>query len=279
MQQPLLGKKISELRKQKGLTQEELVEKCNINVRTIQRIEAGETSPRIYTIKTILGALGLDYEEVFKRQYKEGKFDKILRFFPGNLKQVLNISFVWGMISFVLGFAEIYFAVFFLDSGSSTVWSDLPTNIHESYPNYLTYIFIKIISIISFGLFMRGFVLVGSYYKNYFVEVMAFLMIVMHTIFEILEIVSTNFDGNFGGFVLISEAVTFGIVMVFFGVGILRLKPHLGSLSKVTGALEITAGFCFATVFFSVFGLIILTPLELLELLLLYKMAPKIGLN
>lgn len=38
MKQPELGKRISELRKEKGLTQEELVEKCNINVRTIQRI-------------------------------------------------------------------------------------------------------------------------------------------------------------------------------------------------------------------------------------------------
>ncbi|MEO2084092.1 MAG: helix-turn-helix transcriptional regulator [Marinoscillum sp.] len=36
MKQPLLGEKIIELREQKGLTQEELVEKCNINVRTIQ---------------------------------------------------------------------------------------------------------------------------------------------------------------------------------------------------------------------------------------------------
>ena len=36
MKQPGLGKKILELRKQKGLTQEELVEICNINVRTIQ---------------------------------------------------------------------------------------------------------------------------------------------------------------------------------------------------------------------------------------------------
>ncbi|MCS5489833.1 helix-turn-helix domain-containing protein [Algoriphagus limi] len=46
MKQPELGKKISELRKAKGMTQEELVEKCNLNVRTIQRIEAGEVTPR-----------------------------------------------------------------------------------------------------------------------------------------------------------------------------------------------------------------------------------------
>ena len=56
MKQPELGKKISDLRKEKGLTQEELVDLCNINVRTIQRIESGEVTPRSYTLKTILKA-------------------------------------------------------------------------------------------------------------------------------------------------------------------------------------------------------------------------------
>ena len=57
MKQPELGKKIAELRKAKGLTHEELVEKCNINVRTLQRIEAGEATPRSYTIKIIFATL------------------------------------------------------------------------------------------------------------------------------------------------------------------------------------------------------------------------------
>ncbi|MGM0473729.1 MAG: helix-turn-helix domain-containing protein [Bacteroidota bacterium] len=39
MAQPELGKRIAELRKARGLTQEELVEKCNLSVRTLQRIE------------------------------------------------------------------------------------------------------------------------------------------------------------------------------------------------------------------------------------------------
>ena len=60
MKQPELGRKVSELRKAKGLTQEELVENCNISVRTLQRIEIGEVTPRIYTIKTILAALDYD---------------------------------------------------------------------------------------------------------------------------------------------------------------------------------------------------------------------------
>jgi transcriptional regulator with XRE-family HTH domain len=53
MQQPQLGKKISELRKQKGLTQEELAEQCYINIRSIQRIEVGEVIPRLSTLRIL----------------------------------------------------------------------------------------------------------------------------------------------------------------------------------------------------------------------------------
>jgi len=279
MKQPLLGKKITELRKQKGLTQEELVERCNVTVRTIQRIESGETTPRIYTIKTILNALGLDYEKVFEREYNEGKFDKILRFFPSNLKEVLNVSFIAGIVYFVLGFVEMGYSFIFIGLDSQTNWSDLPIKNYGGYSENGIYIFIKIISIISFSLLMRGFVLVGSYYKNYLVELMAFVMIIMHIIFEISEIVSINFENSLVEFIMISKAVTFGVIMIFFGVGLLRLKSHLGNLPKITGILEIITGVCFATVFLSVFGLIFLIPLELLELLLLYKVASKIRLN
>lgn len=60
LQQPALGKKIVKLRKAKGLTQDELVEKCNLSVRTLQRIESGEVMPRSYTIKLIFAALGYE---------------------------------------------------------------------------------------------------------------------------------------------------------------------------------------------------------------------------
>jgi len=224
--------------------------------------------------------LGLDYEKVFEREYNEGKFDKILRVFPTNLKEVLNVSFIAGVVYFVLGFVETgYYATSFFDLDSQANWSDLPINNYTSYSDNGIYIFIKIISIISFSLLMRGFVLVGSYYKNYLVELMAFLMIIMHIIFEISEIVSINFENSLVEFIMISKAVTFGIIMIFFGVGLLRLKSHLGNLPKITGILEIITGVFFATVFLSVFGLIFLIPLELLELLLLYKVASKIRLN
>ena len=54
------GEKIKEARLAKGMTQEELAIKTNINVRTIQRIENNEVTPRMFTVKTIAAALDID---------------------------------------------------------------------------------------------------------------------------------------------------------------------------------------------------------------------------
>ncbi|HSQ27813.1 MAG TPA: helix-turn-helix domain-containing protein [Anaerolineales bacterium] len=63
MNQPGLGLKVSELRQQKGLTQEQLAERCEVSARTIQRIESGEVDPRAYTLHCLGEALEFDFSE------------------------------------------------------------------------------------------------------------------------------------------------------------------------------------------------------------------------
>jgi uncharacterized Tic20 family protein len=63
MNQPQLGLKVSELRQQKGLTQERLAELCEVSARTIQRIESGEVDPRAYTLHCLGEALEFDFNE------------------------------------------------------------------------------------------------------------------------------------------------------------------------------------------------------------------------
>jgi uncharacterized Tic20 family protein/DNA-binding Xre family transcriptional regulator len=63
MNQPDLGLKVSELRQQKGLTQEQLAEMCEVSPRTIQRIESGEVDPRAYTLHCLGTALEFDFGE------------------------------------------------------------------------------------------------------------------------------------------------------------------------------------------------------------------------
>ena len=93
MNQPDLGKKIAELRKAKGLTQEELVEKCNLNVRTLQRIESGDVTPRSYTIKSIFTALDYSiYDSSEMLLNESGKPRFIIFAWPGQFyRYVLDL--------------------------------------------------------------------------------------------------------------------------------------------------------------------------------------------
>ncbi len=52
------------LRKKRGLTQEQLAEMANVTVRTIQRIENGESIPRSFTIKSLADALEINFEDL-----------------------------------------------------------------------------------------------------------------------------------------------------------------------------------------------------------------------
>ena len=83
MTQPELGKKIADLRKAKGYTQEELVEKCNLSVRTLQRIESGEVVPRSHTIRVIFAAL--DYKVYDSSNIR-------LRLFLKQVRDVFNLK-------------------------------------------------------------------------------------------------------------------------------------------------------------------------------------------
>lgn len=93
MNQPELGRKIAELRKAKGFTQEELVEKCKLNVRTLQRIESGEVTPRSYTLKIIFATL--DYQIQDSYENTASGFDKttaMISYWSGQLyKYVIDL--------------------------------------------------------------------------------------------------------------------------------------------------------------------------------------------
>jgi len=96
MNQPNLGKKITELRKSQGLTQKELVDKCNLNIRTLQRIESGEVTPRGYTLKLVLTTLNYQGEDLSLK--KSTLYYWIEKTFPFNNK-VAKILFSLLIIS------------------------------------------------------------------------------------------------------------------------------------------------------------------------------------
>ena len=66
-----IGTKISKIRKQKGMSQEELADMSKINLRTLQRIEKDENEPRGNTLKQLCEVLKINIEDLLDYGKKE----------------------------------------------------------------------------------------------------------------------------------------------------------------------------------------------------------------
>lgn len=268
MKQPELGKKISELRKAKGLTQEELVEKCNIGVRTIQRIEAGEVTPRSYTIKTILAALEHDINFISDDGVKSDTFIKwIKRFFLIDVDlnnsseyfvKQLNIAWIVGIIYFILG-------VFESVSDYNMYFKDFLVC------NKTLFIILKTFVLISFVYFQRGFILLGVLFKNYLLKITSFILIGFTALIIGYEITSIFYSPEEGKLIMGGAALTFGSICVLHGIALSKLRKLVGSVAYYAGIFEIISGFFLITVVFSFVGFFLLLPVELFQIITLYK--------
>lgn len=267
MRQPALGKKIAELRKAKGLTQEELVEKCNISVRTIQRIETGEVIPRSYTVKTILVALEADLDKIAEQDDEAVKAFSFKSLFlsgvdlsqtSGFLIRQLNFAWILGIAYFMLGIPESIIEYYRFEEGEMLVDNAL-------------YVSIKILVLIAYVFFMRGFVMLGSLFNNYLLKIIAIILIGLNILILGYDIVSIFYEPLERELVLFGSAICFGGVGMIFGLALFRLHRPLGVIAIVAGVFEIVAACFFLSVFLSFIGLIVLVPAELAEIILLFK--------
>ena len=66
-----LGNKISSIRKSRGLSQEKLAEDAGINIKTLQRIEQGITTPHGETLKRLARALDIEIKDIAEPSHKK----------------------------------------------------------------------------------------------------------------------------------------------------------------------------------------------------------------
>ena len=259
MKQPELGKKISDLRKAKGLTQEELVEKCNINVRTIQRIEAGEVTPRSYTVKSILSALGYDWESV-KEEFEWAEQNTIS--VSKNFSLILKLAFGFGIGLIIVDSFNIFISL--------TRQLDLKNSLSFEITQPL-YVTVQILSIICAFFFYLGFYTSGKALNNYLLKSMAILMMIVEI--SSFTVAAFLFDANdytltFYG---ISILILYGCAGVFFGVALFRLKKTLGEFASLTGIFTIILYAMMLTVILAVICLFIWAFVLISQIILLYK--------
>lgn len=69
----MIGEKISQIRKEKAWSQEDLAERSGLSVRTIQRIEKNESKPRPFTVQTLASALEVDVTTLLSKEKNRGQ--------------------------------------------------------------------------------------------------------------------------------------------------------------------------------------------------------------
>lgn len=256
MKQPQLGKKISELRKAKGLTQEELVEKCNLNVRTIQRIESGEVTPRSYTVKALFEALGVEEGNFVVEQSPE---------FPKGARKWLILSFVSGIIYFILGFLELPMDIKML-TGSGD-----PVNWNQDYT------VIKLLVLGTFTMYLMGFLQISKHEKNQALTIATWALLLGNLFWVVLDIYLAH-SGSFShSLYSITKLGTVGLLYIVFGFGFLKFESPWKSYFGALGVLGMLTGVLFLTVAGAVGALFTLTIFDIGLLICLMTYIRKIG--
>jgi transcriptional regulator with XRE-family HTH domain len=87
-----IGNIISEARKNKGLTQEELSVLANVNLRTIQRIENNINDPRSKTLTLVCSILELNYENLINTSDKKKSYQLLSIVMNGLFLLLINFG-------------------------------------------------------------------------------------------------------------------------------------------------------------------------------------------
>lgn len=258
MKQPYLGQKIAELRKSKGLTQENLVERSKISVRTIQRIENGEANPRNYTIEKILSALESDKEVLLQ--------DEVPKI---NYTRLLKLSWISGIIYLMLGFIEgpMDFTRIVKEADDMGILDSSFIPILEYSKN--TYLIVKILVALTFIFFMRGFIFIGIKDNKSIMQIITKILICTMILILVYDVISLYNETLNSIIVQIGISVVFGILSVIFGIALIQIRTSLGLICIMAGSFEIFAGVFF--LFSNPIGFPIQMIAGLIEVFILYK--------
>ncbi|MES2378053.1 MAG: helix-turn-helix transcriptional regulator [Bacteroidota bacterium] len=244
MAQSKLGKRISELRASKGLTQQELADSCNLNVRTIQRIEAGEVAPRMYTLNLLAKPLEMDLNTLNQDSAETKKLSKKIK-----------LAFIAGAVFSINGIPIIY---------------DLITHGLNSIMHLLT----SIIHILSCIAFFSGFYYIGSFYKNWILAISALIMAILLPAINILDLIK-HYYFSIGEFLLF---ILMSINMIIIGVGLLKESLERKGCEnsrtyKIAGISIILTSVFYLTLNTKIInaGLILSLPANLVLVYILYK--------
>ena len=242
MNQPQLGIRISELRKKKAMTQKELADACNVDIRTIQRIESGEVVPRMYTIRLLSNALDADIND-FNGEAVQQNIE---------LHKQIRWSFIAGIV----------FSINCIPVILNIITKSFDPFMHGT---------IIMIHIITFVLFSRGFYLLGKQFNNEIITISSFLSMILLPLLNMMDLLNPYF-----GFGLIPTVFTAVCInAIIFGASLLieaKRRTDLKIYYKVAGITTIIQSGLFLSLNLTIIivGLIISIFCNIILVMILY---------
>lgn len=270
MKQPELGILIADLRKKQGLTQEELVDLCNINVRTIQRIEAGEVNPRSYTIKNIFEALGTTIDDVFQEDNTAQSSRENEQTWETESHTSQNSNKNLYLIGGVAGIG--YLITYTLIAVISTIWSFTGDRIVANG----SYLSLNAVDLILLAVFYYSLYKWGVYknYRLFAYSALAFIGInaVWHCwdVFNYVE--GSAFQSYFDIAMGASGLFVYGLGYIFLGIGLFTQRKDNGDHIKWAGIFGLVGGLGFALILLFPVGILCTLIFEILLVTLLFSM-------
>ena len=119
MDQQKIGEFLKELRKEKGITQEQLADKLFVSRRTVSRWETGSNMPDIDVLVELAELYQVDLRDIFNGQRRETNMDKELKDTvmkvaeysndeKGKLLKRFHILFIVALVFLTAGMVVIY---------------------------------------------------------------------------------------------------------------------------------------------------------------------------
>ena len=246
MKQPELGKKLNEIRNQKGITQKELSDLCSVDIRTIQRIESGEVEPRMSTIKILAAALEND-ELLINPENSDEIHSKI--------RITILVSLIAGMV---------YFFNFIL-------YSIVGPNFTSISGGPVLFV-LSLVHIITGVLLFLGFVIIGKQQHNLLIFITSILIIILIPVFVIVDSVARVTGNSFFVYLIRVIVVLIGITGILFGAGLIKSWISGKILFIIAGVIQIVENLMFLIPFSPVqnIGLWLAVPGNFILLLILF---------
>ncbi len=251
MKQPEIGKRLNEIRTQKGITQKELSDLCSVDIRTIQRIEAGDVEPRMSTLKILAAAL--ETEDLFPAQV--GSEANSIKTNNSEIRIAFMVSLTAGIFYF---FNFILYSLILPHFNSVSDGSVL--------------FLLSVIHIISGGLFFMGFVFMGRKFQNNLLLIFSIVIIILIPVFVIADFLSRITGHPIFIYMIRATVVLFGITGVMFGMALIKTGNSGKILFTVAGIIQIIENVMFLIPVVQVqnIGLWLAVPGNFILLLIIY---------